>query len=149
MQINRRNFIQSTAVALTFVLSGRNTRIFGQQPDGDLFRVPAEAYSDPLFSLTAAQAGALLGTTFTVTSAGSRTVRLTLAQVNPLERQANALRGYYGESFSLIFESQQRLRLGQGVYRLAGGGLDLESVLLVPTGIAGRQYEVMINHLSR
>jgi hypothetical protein len=149
MQINRRNFLQSTAVALTFIVSSGGLRVFGQQQNGDLFQVPAEAYSDPLFSLTAAHAGGLVGTTFTATAAGNRSVRLTLRQVNPLERQINTLRGYYGESFSLIFESQQRLRLGQGIYRLAGGGLDFESVLLVPTGIGGNQYEVLINHLTR
>jgi hypothetical protein len=49
----------------------------------------------------------------------------------------------------MIFESQQRLSLAQGAYRIAGGGLDMTSVLLVPIGLDRKQYEVMVNHVTR
>ena len=155
METTRRNFLQTTAAAVTFVLASGGLRAFGQQPPDDLFAVPGEAYSDPLFSLTMRQAEALLGTPFTTTVvdertlAGARTVRLILTEVNPLERKGNSARGYYGESFSLIFVTQQRVLLGQGAYRLSGGGLTLDDVLLVPTGIAHDKYEVIVNHVTR
>ena len=149
MQISRRNFLQATTTAVTFVAASGGLRVLGQKLTGDLFPVPPEAYSDPLFSLTSRQAEAMIGTTFTATVPGGRTVRFTLTAVNVLARQGNILRGYYGESFSLIFESQQRVSLRQGVYKMSGDGVDWESVLLVPTGIERRHYEVMINHITR
>lgn len=149
MQISRRNFLQTTGAAAAFFVSSGALGALGQRKGGDLFPIPAEAYSEAIFSLTAKQAEAFLGATFTATSAGGRTVRLTLTRVNPIQRESNALRGYYGESFSLIFESQQRLNLSQGIYRLTGGELDLQSVLVVPTGLDRRHYEVVINHLTR
>lgn len=149
MQVTRRNFLQTIGTAAAVVVSGTGLNAFGQDLPGDLFPIPAEAYSDPLFSISARHFEGLLGTTFTVTAAGGRSVRLTLTQVNSLERQANVLRGFYGESFSLIFETQQRLRLSQGIYHVAGSGLDLNTVLLVPTGIERRHYEIIINHVTR
>ena len=149
MQISRRNFLQTAGAAVTFAVAGGSSRMFAQRGSGELFPIPPEVYSEAIYSLTAAQAQALIGTSFTLTLAGGRTVRLTLTQVNPLERQANILRGYYGESFSLVFETPQRLQLAQGIYRVTGEGLDLPAVLLVPTDRARRQYEIVVNHLTR
>ena len=149
MEISRRNFLQTvSATAAALAITGGGLRAFGQQK-GDLFPIPPEVYSETIFSLTAKQAEALLGTTFTATLAGGRTVRLTLTRVNPIQGDGNTLRGYYGESFSMIFESQQRLSLAQGTYRLTSGDLDMTSVLLVPIGLDRKQYEVMVNHVTR
>jgi hypothetical protein len=149
MQISRRNFLQTTCAALTLAVSSGGLRVLGQQTSPDLFPIPAEVYSEAIFSLTARQAESLVGTTFNVTVAGGRNVRLTLTEVHPLERQMNTIEGYYGESFSLIFESQQRTKLNQGIYRVSGGGLDMSSLLLVPTGIERNKYEVLVNHVTR
>jgi hypothetical protein len=149
MEISRRNFLRTAGSTVAFVAASGGLLVIGQQRAGSLFPLPPEVYSDPLFSLTARQVEALLGTTFTATVGGGRSVRLTLTQVNPLERQANTLRGYYGESFSLVFESPERLKLTQGIYQITGGGLDVHSVLMVPTGIERKKYEVVINHLTR
>ena len=149
MQISRRNFLQTAGTALTLVVANGGLPAFGQQQSEHLFPLPAEVYAQPIFSLTAKQAEALLGTTFNVTVPGGRSVRLTLTAVNPLERQQNTIQGYYGESFSLVFESQQRLKLNQGIYGVSGGGLDMESVLLVPTGAERRHYEVIVNRVTR
>lgn len=148
MEISRRNFLQTAGVASALILSG-GIRALGQVKGTDLFPLPAEVYSEPIFSLTARRAEAFLGKTFTATMASGRTAKLTLMQVNPIQREGNTLRGYYGESFSMIFESPQRLSLDQGVYRLAGSELDMTSILLVPTGLERKQYEVMVNHLTR
>jgi hypothetical protein len=155
MQTSRRNFLQTTAAVAAFVVAGGGYRAFGQERSDDLFRVPAEVFSESLYSMTMRQAEALLGTTFTTTLSevetvlGGRSVRLTLTQVNSLERKANSILGCYGESFSLIFEAQQRVALEQGIYRMSGGGLVLGSVLLVPTGITRDKYEIIINHVTR
>ena len=148
MHTSRRNFLRTTTAALTFVVAGGGSRAFGQKRPVDLFPVPAEAYSDPIFSLTFSQAEALVGTTFTTIGASGRPVRLILTAVNSLERKANGIRGCYGESFSLIFEGQKKTTLDQGVYRLSGGGLEFDAVLLVPTGIARDKYEVIVNHVT-
>jgi hypothetical protein len=147
MELSRRNFLQTAGVA-ALVITGGRLGAFGQQKSGGLFPLPAEVYSEPIFSLTARQAEALVGTTFTVTLSSGRTVRLTLTHVNPIQREKNTLRGYYGESFSMVFESQQRVSLAQGSYRISGGELDMTSVLLVPTGLDRKQYELMVNHVT-
>lgn len=155
MQTSRRNFLQTTAAVGAFVVAGGGLKAFGQDRSDDLFRVPAEVFSESLYSMTMRQAEALLGTTFMTTVSeretvlGGRSVRLTLTQVNPLERKANSILGCYGESFSLIFEAQQRVALEQGIYRMSGGGIVLDSVLLVPTGITRDKYEIIINHVTR
>lgn len=149
MEISRRNFLRTAGAAVAFGVASGGLRVIGQQRSGGLFPLPPEVYSEPLFSLTARQAEALLGTTFTATASGGRSVRLTLTEVNPLERQANTLGGYYGECFSLVFESPQRFKLTQGIYQITGGGLDMHSVLMVPTGMERRKYEIIVNHLTR
>jgi hypothetical protein len=149
MQISRRNFIQTAGTAIAVIASAGGLRTFGQERSTDLFPLPAEVYSEPLYSMTAREAEALLGTTFNVTTVGGRSVRLTLTEVKLLERQANTLRGFYGESFSLIFESPQKLKLNQGIYQIMGGGLDMNSVLLVPIGAERKKYEMVVNHVTR
>jgi hypothetical protein len=149
MQISRRNFIQTAGTAIAVIASAGGLRTFGQERSTDLFPLPAEVYSEPLYSMTAREAEALLGTTFNVTIVGGRSVRLTLTEVKLLERQANTLRGFYGESFSLIFESPQKLKLNQGIYQIMGGGLDMNSVLLVPIGAERKKYEMVVNHVTR
>ena len=148
MHTSRRNFLRTSAAALTFVVAGGGLRALGQKRPDDLFPVPVEAYSDPIFSLTLGQAETLVGTTFTTVASNGRPVRLTLTAVNSLERKANVIRGSYGESFSLIFEGQKRITLDQGAYQLSGGGFDFDAVLLVPTGIARDKYEIIVNHVT-
>jgi hypothetical protein len=149
MQITRRNFIQTAGVAAALVVSGRAFTAHGQGLTTDLFPLPAEVYSEPLFSFTATQFEALVGTNFAVTLSGGRTAMLALTEVTRLERPKNTLGGYYGECFSLILESAQRLKLRQGTFQVSGGGLDLGSVLIVPTGRDQKQYEILVNHITR
>lgn len=149
MHITRRSFIRTAGAAAAVLVSGGAFAGHGQDRSTSLFPLPPEIYSDPIFSYTAGQFEALIGTNFTVTLASGRTIVLTLTEVTPLEQQRNTLGGYYGESFSLIFETQQRLKLAQGSYRMTGEGMDLGSVLMVPTGRAQRQYEVVVNRITR
>jgi len=151
MQITRRNFIQSASgVAALLVAGNILPAALGQQKArNELFPIPPEVYPEPLFSMTAKQFEAFIGRSFTATAEGRRGVTLMLTEVNSLEHQQNTIDGYYGESFSLIFEAQQRLTLSQDVYEMRSDGLPDFSALIVPTGRRRRQFEVIVNRITR
>lgn len=151
MQITRRGFIHTLGSAAALIAAGGTFgTAFGQKKGRDvLFPIPIEVYSDPLFSMTAKQFEGLLGQQFTVTLEDGETIPLTLTEVNTLDLLENTSRGYYGEVFSLIFEGSQRKTLLQGRYEMMVDGLAAFSALVVPTGRAQRQYEVIVNRLSR
>ena len=148
MYISRRKFLQTGTVA-AFAVAGGLTSVAGQEKVGTLFALPAEVYSQALYSMTAKQFRNLIGRNFTAVSGDGRRTAIVLVEVNVLERMANTTSGYYGESFSLIFEGRSKTRLVQDLYELQGDAFDPVSVLLVPTGRASRQYELIINHLTR
>ena len=152
MKTTRRSFIQTlgSAFALTFAGGGVVSTAFGQKkPGGELFEIPAEAYSSPLFSMTAKQFESYIGHAFTAVSEQGQTIHLVLTEVNQLERQSNTLRGYYGDSYSLIFEGPERVLLLQGTYEMHADGLAGFAALLVPTGRRQRQYELIVNRITR
>jgi len=149
-QMNRRNFLHSLAVASAFAATGSVSRVLAQKGDGrGLFPVPAEAYSNSLYSMNSRQLEAFLGREFTVTAADGSGFGLTLREVNTAERKANAIRGSYGDSFSLIFEGEEKLQLEQDVFDFAIEGLEPFSALVVPTGRRRKQYEIVVNHVTR
>lgn len=150
-RITRRGFIQTLGSAAALIAAGGTFgAAFGQKKGRDaLFPIPVEVYSDPLFSMTAKQFETLLGHLFTVTSEDGEAIQLTLTEVNILDLMENSSRGYYGEVFSLIFEGSKRQTLQQGRYQVIVDGLAAFSALVVPTGRAQRQYEVIINRLGR
>ena len=152
MKTTRRSFIQTlgSAFALTFAGGALVSDAFGQKKAaGELFEIPAEAYSNPLYSMTAKQFESYIGHSFTAVSEQGQTVSLVLTEVNRLERQQNTLQGYYGESYSLIFEGPDRVLLSQGSYEMNTDGLSGFSALVVPTGRRLRQYEVIVNRITR
>ena len=152
MKTTRRSFIQTlgSAFALTFAGGGALTTAFGQKkPDGELFEIPGDAYSSPLFSMTAKQFESYIGHAFTAVSEQGQTIHLVLTEVNLLERQSNTLRGYYGDSYSLIFEGPDRVLLSQGTYAINTDGLSGFTALIVPTGRRQRQYELIVNRITR
>jgi hypothetical protein len=69
--------------------------------------------------------------------------------VNSLEYQRNTINGYYGESFSLIFEAAPKTKLPQGRYEMTTDGLPGFTALVVPTGRRQRQFEIVINRITR
>ena len=150
MHITRRTFLHTAmAAGFTFAVVGNGNSVFGQKADPELFPIPVEVYSQPLYSVTARQFERWIGRNFTVTSPDGRVETVVLTQVNTHERLGNTTRGYYGESFSLSFQSKAKSRspLTQELYTLAGNGFDFE-LLVVPVGIEKGQFEVVINHLS-
>jgi hypothetical protein len=148
--MNRRNFLHSLAVASAFAAVGSTRGVLAQKPDRrGLFPVPAEAYSNSLFSMSPKQLEPLVGRVFTVTAADGSVSGLTLKEVNASEGKTNAIRGSYGESFSLIFEGEDKLQLDQDVFDFAVDGMAPFSALVVPTGRRRKQYEVVVNHVTR
>lgn len=150
METTRRNFIQTAGWAAALLFAGGFGRAFGQKNGGgDLFEIPAEAYSSPIFSMSAKQLEPYIGSFFAMTSEDGRTIRLVLTEVNQLERSANTIRGYYGDTLSMIFEGPERHILVQGTYEVSGDGLSPFTALVVPTGRRQRQYELIINRVTR
>jgi len=148
--MNRRNFLHSLTVAFAFAAAGGVNEVLAQKVHvRGLFPVPAEAYTNPLFSMSANQIEAFAGREFTVTAADGTRFGLTLKEVNAVERKTNAIRGSYGESFSLVFEGNDQLQLDQDVYDFAVDGMQPFSALVVPTGRRRKQYEIVVNHVTR
>jgi hypothetical protein len=148
--MNRRNFLHSLAVASALSAAGSLSGVLAQKADRrGLFPVPADAYSNSLFSMRAKQLETLLGHEFTVTAADGSIFSLTLKEVNSSEGKTNAIRGSYGESFSLIFEGEEKLQLNQDVFDFAVDGMAPFSALMVPTGRRRKQYEIVVNHVTR
>jgi hypothetical protein len=150
MHTTRRNFLRVAGTAGMLATAGGFGSLFGQQRKAvDLFPLPAEVYSQPLFSMGSKQFEVLIGRTFTAVSESGRANRLVLTEVNRLERMQNTVGGYYGECYSLIFESSAKVRLTQDVYEIRAEGLESFSALVVPTGRRLREFEIIVNHLAR
>ncbi|HKP68860.1 MAG TPA: hypothetical protein VJV05_06230 [Pyrinomonadaceae bacterium] len=151
MPLTRRTFLQSViAAGVTFAVAGSGSRAFGQKVRTDGFPIPVEAYTDPLYSLTARDFEPLIGQTFIATSVEGQTRNLILTEVNRDERLGNAIRGTYGESYSLVFAGggKERTLLTQDVYKVSGNGLEVE-MLIVPVGRSKNEYQVVVNRLAR
>jgi hypothetical protein len=151
MQTTRRNFIYTLAGVGAFVaFGGSAATVSGQAAEkGGLFPIPAEVYSEPLFSLTAKQFDSFLGSTFTATAEDGRHFRLVLTEVKSLEVPENTIGGYYGEVFSLVFEGPRKGPLVQGRYEIRIAGLPDFTALVVPISRGLKDYEIIVNHLGR
>ncbi len=151
MQITRRIFLQNVGAALALATAGAGvTRVIGQKSDSpDLFPLPAEVYSQPLYSMTAKQFEGFVGREFSFLSPEGIEAALVLTEVKLIDRLRNTTRGYYGESYSLIFESSGKKKLEQATYDLRAEGLETFSALMVPTDLSRERYEIIVNHLTR
>jgi len=148
MHITRRNFIQTISAAAAF-FSTQGLDVFGQKKGRNVgFAVPAEAYSEALFSMTAKQFEPMIGQIATVTDAEGRAFELILTEVNRIERLHNTVQGYYGECFSLIFDGDRAESFSQSIYEIRIESVEF-SALVVPVGLNRKRYEVIVNHLSR
>jgi hypothetical protein len=150
MQITRRQFLNATCASAIIAAGGGLTTLFGQKSlRQDLFPIPPEVYSEPLFSMTAQQLRSLVGSRFTATIGDQRPVAIVLTEVNEFDRTQNAIGGSYGECFSLVFSGSERRPMPQGTYVMATQGLESFSALLVPVDRSRLRYEIIINHLTR
>ena len=152
MQVTRRTFLHRAITAtISLAVVNNGGSVFGQEKIDDvLYPLPVETYSHPLYSMTAKQFESMIGQTFSVTSFDGSVRNLVLSEVKPFERLGNTTNGYYGESFSLVFQNRKgKSRMTQDVYQLTGEGLPEMFVLLVPVGKDQREYEVILNRLTR
>ena len=151
MEFSRRNFLKTAGIAgAAIAASGSLTTIFGQRrKSGDLYAIPGESYNDPLFFKSKADFEGMIGSRFTVSGTGGRPIELTLSAIVDHERKSNAARGFYGESYSLIFDLPRGIRnFQQDVYELRSAQFGASNVLLVPVGLEKRQIELVINHVQ-
>ena len=152
MHVTRRTFLHSAITASVTIAVIQNAgSVFGQKAvDENLYPIPVETYSHPLYSMTAKQFESFIGHAFSVTAPDGSVHNLVLTEVKLLERLGNSVRGYYGESFSLMLESRGGgATLSQDTYELRGEGGQQFSVLLVPVGRERKEYEVVMNRLTR
>jgi hypothetical protein len=149
--ISRRNFVRNVAIGAGALYLTGGQAVFGQRRQkGSFFPIPPEAYTDLMYSMTAKQLEGYLGRSFIIVSESGKSYEAILTEVNLNEDLRNTSTGVYGESFSLIFEiNNDEVRLVQDVYTVSTPGIQQFSPLIVPTGRRSRQYEVIINHLTR
>lgn len=133
--------------ALAFGAAGR-VGLFAQDKRGgqDLFAVPLNAVTD--FYLTSKHFEPLVNTCFEVVT-GQMGFQLTLKEVAELASKANQFRGYYGESFSLMFEGPRNASLVAGTYEFKHERLGEFSLFVSPVGKSGTDYEVIVNRIRR
>jgi hypothetical protein len=150
MNVTRRKFIERVGITALAAASATSVgKVFAQsgKADGMYFR-PAESAADPLNYLSRQHFEPFINTAFEVSGEGGA-ARLTLIEVNAIERKTNESRGYSGESFSLIFRGSAANKLEQGTYQVRHGALGEHSLLVVPVGRKGTRYEVIINLIVR
>lgn len=148
MKITRRNFVQSlgTVAAITVSGAGINSALGFEKLDGKSNRVPS---ATGLFAMTESQVRKLVGRSFIAVPTEGENVELVLTEVNSVGRPVNSKRGYSGNCFSAIFKTRRNGSLDQGIYEMKSAGVDRFSALLVPTGRRGREFELLVNNLSR
>jgi len=149
--ITRRNFIQlfgMTAIAGLTINSPIN--ILGQG-SGDLFRIPSESMTDPVFSFTSAHFTPFINDNFAVRSniESFKTTPLRLIEVEILERKENLAMGFTGESFSLLFSGPFPENAVGHLFELSHPSLGVFTLFLVPVGKEPNRYQAIVSHLKR
>jgi hypothetical protein len=148
--ITRRDFIQLfgvTAIAGLTINSPIN--IFGQS-SGDLYRIPAESMTDPLFSFTSAHFTPFINDNFAVRSNESfKTTPLRLIEVEILEHKENLAKGFTGESFSLLFSGSHPENVAGDMFEFSHPSLGVFTLFLAPVGKEPNRYQAIVSHLTR
>lgn len=147
MKITRRNFVQVFGSAAAMIVSGGGLSSAFGSTSGKSSHLSAS--SNTLFGMKANDVRRFVGRSFTVTAPDGTKSQLIMTEVNNLARRANEMRGYSGESFSMIFKCRGEERLAQGVYELGAPGIDEVSALIVPTSRRNREYEILVNRVNR
>ena len=150
--ITRRNFIQMfglTAVAgLSFNLADQ---AFGQMAQvDDLFQIPGESMSDPVYLFTSNHFKPLIETDFQIRQEGSRRADLVrLIEVKEHQSKTNLQKGVQGDSFSLMFYNSRGLKITRSQFEFNHEVLGKFSLLITPVSLEPNYYEAIINHLRR
>ena len=148
MKITRRNFVQSlgTVAAITVSGAGINSAFGIENATGTGFTSPS---ATGLFAMDESQVRRLVGRSFIATPTEGKNVELVLTEVNSVGRAANSKRGYSGSCYSAIFKTRGAGSLDQGIYEMKSAGVGRFSALLVPTGRRRKEFELVVNNLSR
>ena len=151
MRFTRRSFIGKLGVsALAAVSIGSIGNVFGQTSQiNDLFLPPPESMSDPVNYLTSRHFEPFVNTSFKIQTGERNSSRLILKEVKNLARKDMEKLGYSGESFSLLFKGSKRIKLAPDSYQFEHDALGKFSFLLIPVGISGASYEVIVNRIGR
>lgn len=148
MNFSRRSFIGNLGITAIGAASfGRIAAFAGSKTDDGLFQVPSSARTD--FYLTSKHFEPLVGTVFEVETSGAASFRLRLTEVLELTNKQNELRGFYGESFSLLFEGGQGSRIEAGMHTFKHDVLGEVSFFVSPVDRNGTSYEVIVNRIRR
>jgi hypothetical protein len=127
---------------------GTQSSVFGQSRDaGSVFPLAIESTDDPLSYLCRAHFEPFIGSTLTAARAGSTPAELLLLEVSELSMTVNQQNGYAGESFSLLFRSDQVVEAD--IYTFRHSSLGSFTLFLTPVGRTGYIYEAVINRISR
>lgn len=116
-------------------------QVFSQTGIEDgLFRIPERALTD--FYLTSKHFEPLLESTFLVGKS-----KMRLVQVTDLSNKTNSLSGFYGDSFSLVFEGPADIPAASYLVKHpAIGGFPF---LVNPAGKRSGVYEIVVNRIRR
>jgi hypothetical protein len=142
MKLTRRNFIQSSAVAVLAAAAGKAAGL-----DTGLFARHSQKGTHPLEYLQRAHFEAVINTRVRITGDNGKTSVIWLREAAELKEQINMERGYTGESFRLGFESPRKTDLVQGTYQFDHENLGRFSLFLVPVRGSGVHYEAVINQI--
>lgn len=148
--ITRRNFIQNLGFAAIVGASlNVSGTVFGQTlKTDDLFSLPPESLSNPVFSFTSAHFTPFIGTEFQLRQQGKRrTETLTLLKVDEIQRKENLTKGIQGESFSLLFSNTRETKLAGQSFELSHPALGAFTLFLSPVNKEPNLFEAIINHL--
>lgn len=150
--ISRRKFITVSAIAAVSGYSiGSPEKIFGRMLSMDGKKlIPSESLSNPVLNFTNNHFKPLVNTNFKIQHKemeGYKTFRLL--DVKDLKHKANELRGLKGDSFSLLFRSNETTPIEGNVYNISHNKLGEFSLHLEPVTAELNLYEAIINRIVR
>jgi hypothetical protein len=144
--ISRRNFIKFGALSTIggFAL-GIPGKLFGKTPGAgglNLLSNSASIYTSKSFA-------PFVNTNFQIRHEDIEGYKnLRLLEVKDLNNQANNLKGFTGESFSLLFKSTNTGQIEGKVYAVSHDSLGEFSLFIAPVTIEPDHYEAVIFRLN-
>ena len=145
---NRRNFVKlAGAAAFGAVMLNGNINLFGQQKED--FPLPQTIYSDKSSTFNQQMFEPLTDGIFVFKSDDGSQASMKLIEVVTKENSKNYMTRVQTDSFTLIFEMQDKVVLEDKIYEVSNDTLGDFSMFISTVGKSGKRYQAVFNRVYR
>lgn len=143
---NRRNFLRLTSAAVLggIAFSG-SINVFGQKREN--FPIPKTIFSQANFALNQQTFEPLVNTTFVFQGDNGLPVSLKLVEVATTDNTKKYSSQIPVDSFTLIFEVQDKAVLEDKIYQVSHSALSDFPMFISTVGKSGRRYQAVFNRV--